>query len=312
MRALLLPILLALSALFAQPLWADTAASIQILDKCLHALAPEAGTGIEQLREICPDLERTINESPLRDQLPEHWQEQLDRNGIADISALLQRYQSQAQSAVPRVATLYQVAQSLNQPQPRHSWWQDLKEWLRRQLLAPDNSESSWMTRWWPDAPLLMRTIFYGLLAAVLLMALWIIRGELKAAAAGARATRARARAPLAPSPAGARPLTPEDIDAAPLRERPALLLRLLVQALLQSGRLHGERSLTHRELAVRSAFDDAEQHGRFERIALLAERVLYGPNQPIAQTGPEASIDALNDGRQLYAQLLAGRGPPR
>ena len=137
---------------------------------------------------------------------------------------------------------------------------------------------------------------------------------ELKAAGIGAgTAKRIAERSLHVPSPAGATPLTLDDIETVPLRERSALLLRLLVQALLQSGRLKYERSLTHRELGVHSAFDDPEQHRRFVRISLLAERLLYGPNAPYASADPPPQIDhALTDGRQLYAQLLAGRSEAR
>jgi hypothetical protein len=137
---------------------------------------------------------------------------------------------------------------------------------------------------------------------------------ELKAAGVGTGAAkRAAERTWHAPSPAGAKSLTLDDVDGAPLGEQPALLLRLLVQALLQSGRLKYERSLTHRELGVRSAFDDPQQHGRFVRISLLAERALYGPNVPPASAAAPPQIDhALTDGRQLYAQLLGGRGEAR
>ncbi|MFI4867644.1 MAG: hypothetical protein ACHQDB_11190, partial [Steroidobacterales bacterium] len=89
-------------------------------------------------------------------------------------------------------------------------------------------------------------------------------------------------------------------------------LLRLLVQALLQSGRLRGERSLTHRELGVRGAFDDPEQQLRFVRISLLAERLLYGAGVAISATAQPQIDQALTDGRQLYAQLLAGRADAR
>jgi hypothetical protein len=323
-RATLPTILLSAGALFAAPLWADTAASIQTLDDCLAKLAAqtplahsgrEAPAGIEELRLSCPDLEHAILGSAVRDQLPEHWQDRLDGSGISDIRWLMRRYQAQPLSVMPRVLTLYQVAQTLKQPQPRHSWWQDFKDWLRRRLLAPETSGPSWLTRWLSRvslAPLLMRSIFYGLLGALLVMALWIIRRELKAADVGVSAARrASGRSPHPMSPAGATPVQLDAVDAAPLRERPGLLLRLLVQALLQSGRLKNERSLTHRELGARSAFDDPEQQARFVRISLLAERLLYGSAAPAAGADPQPQIDhALTDGRQLYGQLLGSRAP--
>ena len=73
MRALP-PILLAACALCAGPLWADTAASIQILDDCLDTLTLHAVNapatvhslrGIERLQSLCPELEHAITDSPL-------------------------------------------------------------------------------------------------------------------------------------------------------------------------------------------------------------------------------------------------------
>ena len=328
MRALPPPLSLAACALFAGPLFAapplaGPVSTIQILDDCLARLAPEAtpGTkapsGIGELRLICPDLEHAVVDSGLSDQLPEHWQERINRSAIADLSWQLHRYQSRSPSAAPRVPTLYQVAHTLNQPQPRHGWWQDFKDWLRQLLLTRTSAAPSFLNRWWSQlspSQLLMRSMLYGLLGAIIVMALWIVRRELQVARAGAGAAkRALQRASRLPSAAAEKAPTVADIDRAPLAERPAVLLRLLVQALLQSGRLRGERSLTHRELGVRGTFDDPEQQLRFVRISLLAERLLYGASLAAVSATAQPQIDqALTDGRQLYAQLLASRAHAR
>jgi hypothetical protein len=327
-RALLPPISLAACALFAGPLFAGPqlagpVSSIQILDDCLARLTPEAAhapkapSGIGELRLICPDLEHAIVDSDLRDQLPENWQQRLNRSAIADLSWQLHRYQARSLSAVPRVPTLYQVAHALNQPQPRHTSWQDFKDWLRQLLLTRAGADPSLLNRWWSRLsvpPVLMRSILYGLLGAIIVMALWIVRRELQAARAGAGAAkRALQRSSQLPSGLGATAPGVAEIDRAALRERPALLLRLLVQVLSQSGRLRSERSLTHRELGVRSAFDNPEQQLRFVRISLLAERLLYGASVAALSAAAQPQIDqALTDGRQLYAQLLAGRTDAR
>jgi hypothetical protein len=322
-RALLPPISLAACALFAGPLLAAPVSTIQILDDCLGRLTPEAAhapkapSGIGELRLICPDLEHAIVDSDLRDQLPENWQERLNRSAIADLSWQLHRYQARSLSAVPRVPTLYQVAHDLNQPQPRHSSWQDFKDWLRQLLLTRAGADPSLLNRWWSRLsvpPVLMRSILYGLIGAIIVMALWIVRRELQAARAGAGAARRRLQRSLQPpSAAGATAPGVAEIDQAALRERPALLLRLLVQALLQSGRLRSERSLTHRELGVRSAFDNPEQQLRFVRISLLAERLLYGAGVAAVSAAAQPQIDqAVTDGQQLYAQLLAARTDAR
>jgi hypothetical protein len=318
-RALPPPISLAACALFAGPLFAGPVSTIQVLDDCLARLAPEAApgtkapSGIGELRLLCPDLEHAIVDSDLSDQLPENWQQRLNRSAIADLSWQLHRYQSRSPSAAPRVPTLYQVAHTLNQPQPRHGWWQDFKDWLRQALFSRTSPAPSFLNRWWSrlsPSQLLMHSILYGLLGAIIVRALWIVRRELQAARAGAGAAkRALQRSSQLPPAPGATAPVLADIDRAPLPERPAVLLRLLVQALLQSGRLRGERSLTHRELGVRGAFDDPEQQLRFARISLLAERLLYGAGVATISATAQPQIDqALTDGRQLYAQLLAGR----
>jgi hypothetical protein len=325
---------LAACALFAGPLFTGPliagpqmvgpVSAIQILDDCLARLAPPAApatkapSGIGELRLVCPDLEHAIVDSDLSDQLPENWQERLNRSAIADLSWQLHRYQSRSSSAPPRVPTLYQVAHSLNLPEPRHGWWQDFKDWLRQLLFTRTSPAPSFLNSWWSrlsPSQVVMRSILYGMLGAIIVMALWILRRELQAARAGAGAAkRALQRSPPLTAAAGATaPAVLADVDRAPLRERPALLLRLLVQALLQSGRLRGERSLTHRELGVRGAFDDPEQQLRFVRISLLAERLLYGAGLAAVSATVQPQIDqALTDGRQLYAQLLAGRTDAR
>jgi hypothetical protein len=332
-RALPPPISLAACALFAGPMFVGplfagpqmvgAVSTIQILDDCLARLTPEAApgakapSGIGELRLVCPDLEHAIVDSDLSDQLPENWQQRLNRSAIADLSWQLHRYQSRSSSTAPRVVTLYQVAHSLNQPQPRHGWWQDVKDWLRQLLFTRSSPAASFLSRWWSQlspSQLLLRSILYGLLGAIIVMALWIVRRELQAARAGAGAAkRALQRSAQLPPAAAATTPALADIDRAALREQPALLLRLLVQALLQSGRLRGERSLTHRELGVRGAFDDPEQQLRFVRISLLAERLLYGASVAAISATTQPQIDdALTDGRQLYVQLLAGRANAR
>jgi hypothetical protein len=279
--------------------------------------APRAPAGVDALRAACPDLEQTIIESGLLGELPEHWQDKLDRRGIADLSALMRRYASPPLRAEPGAPALQEIVRGMNQPQPRASWWQDFKQWLRRVLLPPMNSNPAWLSGWLSRvslSPRLLRSLLYAMLGAVTVMAWWLVRRELRAAGVGAAAARrAAALWPRSPLPAADESLSLDDVERAPLRERAALLLRLLVRALSQSGRLKNERGLTHRELGVRSGFDDPEQRSRFVRLSLLAERLLYGPAAAAGGAEAQPQIDrALSDGRQLYAQLLGSRGGAR
>jgi hypothetical protein len=321
---------LAACALLSGPVGADSASSLRTLDLCLAKLAPgatpaPAPAGIDELRVVCPDVEQAIIDSGLGTQLPDHWQRWLDRNSIEDIRRLLRRYQSPLPSAAPAVATLYQVAHTLNPSEPPHGWWQDFKAWLRKWLSPPERSDSSWLSRWLSQVTLpqpLMQSLFYILMSVILIVTLWIVWREFRIASAGVRAGPGAQRR-SAPLPAEAQTLSLDEVDRAPPREQPALLLRLLVQALLQSGRLVNDRPLTHRELALRSGIDDNAQRERFERISLLAERLLYGPVVTLTATpngtataamradGAQSQLrQALADGRDLYARWM-GRGAP-
>ena len=340
MRSLLPAIALAACALWVGPLWADTTSTLRSLDDCLARLAPEASraaqlsqtarglqplpapAGVEELRPLCPDIEQAIIDGGLSSQLPDRWQQWLDRSSIEDLSRLLRRYQSTQPSAAPGVPALYQVARTLNAAVPPHGWWQDFKDWLRQWLSAPESADPSWLNRWLSRVSLpqlLMQSLLYILITGILIATLWIVWRELRLARAGARSGSGEVSR-SSPLPADVPRLSLDEIERAPLAEQPALLLRLLVQALLQSGRLSNDRALTHRELGVRSGFDDSEQHDRFVRISLLAERLLYGPTAATAATsaaategGARAQLDqALADGRGLYAQWIgrAARAP--
>lgn len=141
-------------------------------------------------------------------------------------------------------------------------------------------------------------------------MAVWVIVRELRASGVlgrrlGRRAAPAASSVPAAPSPAHG-PGNLAELEQAPLAERSMLLLRLLVQALLRSGRLSHERTLTYRELEAHGAFDDTRQRRRFAHLAQLAERERYGARPLQSDEWPAIA----REGGALYAQLLLPRRP--
>jgi hypothetical protein len=100
-------------------------------------------------------------------------------------------------------------------------------------------------------------------------------------------------------------------------REQPALLLRLLVQALLQSGRLSNDRALTHRELAAYAAASTipgsatGSSASRCWRSGCCMGQPPPRRRPRSRDRGwcPQSQLDqALADGRGLYAQWI-GRG---
>ena len=118
-----------------------------------------------------------------------------------------------------------------------------------------------------------LKIITYCLTALVVIAAAVIVFREVKAAGIGWRGRRAVQAESIKPETdleAGIVPGSPADALA--------VLLRALVKRLLQLGRLRTDRSLTHRELVIRSVFDSEEQRGAFADVAHGAEWNFYGP----------------------------------
>jgi hypothetical protein len=94
------------------------------------------------------------------------------------------------------------------------------------------------------------------------------------------------------------------NLDSAPARERPILLLRALVLALASSNRLARNRDLTCRELVAQARLDTPRQREDFEHIALLAERALYAGPEAASPVIPE---ELLRGAQALCGEMLAG-----
>jgi hypothetical protein len=184
-----------------------------------------------------------------------------------------------------------------------------------RQDEAPSRADTGWLERLLSHLnfkPWVGEAIGYTTIGLVIALALWIVWRELRYANVLTRRRRPASsldRTEWAPQ-AFARDARVDDLERLPLRERPSLLLQLLVQALRQSDRLGLERALTFRELSERAKLDDQLQRTRFERIARLAERQRYGArSQPPSPDSDQQLRESLADGLSLYAQLRATAG---
>jgi hypothetical protein len=285
--------------------------------ECAARIAPETHPGLDNLREACPNLEQALNDAHLADRLGDKWEQRIGPRGLNDLIWLMDHYQAAPASDAPNPSSLAPVLRALRLPPAKSSvtWWEKLKDWLRSLLQPKEESNSTWLERLLSGIESIprqvMRIIWYGALAVIVGLAAWLVWRELKLAGVLGRMRR-RGRSRNSPRPIGdpsslsaTNWTLGDELDNAQLRDRPLLLLRLLVRALVSSGRLNSERSLTHSELTRRAKFDNAEQLRRFARIASLAEHRLYGPAEAFG--APPASDDAslLEDGRQLYSQLL-------
>jgi hypothetical protein len=306
-RALLALVAFAAALGVAGPLRADSAADLRGISDCAAKLDRNLPPGMEHLLPVCPDLDKLIADSGLQAQLGEHWRERLGKEGLSELAGLMQRYQASPPEAGPSHTALPAIVNALRAaPMSERSWWRRFTDWLR-ELLAPQTRSTSdnWLTHLLSrisSVPVtLQRLLFYLALIAVVALAGLIVWRELKLAGLGAGWRGASDRRRMAAVPVWVNgSLSMRDLDAATASDQPLILLRLLVQALAQSGRIQRERSLTPQELTQYSAFDSSDQRQQFARVSWLAEQRLYGP----AQSSQVLDEQTLHAGRQLYSQL--------
>ena len=298
-------------AIFAPRVWAQAVEpapeqALDVIDQCAQATQDES-VGFEPLDAECPGLSAAIDALEATAWLSETQREELTRASLADLVSLTKRYRAGApRTAVLDPESLTPILGALDeQSQDRPPGLLDrLKSWIRA-LLGRQVTDGSWLERWLRDFNVSRNTVLlivYVLAALVVVSALGIVFNELRVAGVfgGKLRPRGLARNSFGSGGPGAAALTLSDVDAAPLHERPSLLLRLLLASLAKSGRIRSERSLTHRETIERATFDDAQQRDSFARLASTAESIVYGGAALAAH-----EIDrVLEGGRALQLQL--------
>ena len=304
MRCAVLLVLLGLAA--ARPLFAAAPDSHAAIERCARE-ADASLRGLEALSRSCPGIEAAVHGLGLDALLPEDWRKTASARALASLAALAERYAAPVPQAGLDGARLKVIARALEPPPAPPSMWERLKRWIRDWLEPKTEGASSWLRFMpnWHISSRLARLIFEALAALIILGVAALVVYELKAS--GLIGARRHRRSPRGASP-GATPtgegsLDLDALDFAVPRERPALLLRVLVRALTRSRRLRHDRDLTCRELISQARFDTPRQREQFEEVALLAERALYGDPALAPEAVPD---DVLTAARVLHAELLA------
>ena len=277
------------------------AAPIEVLRECAQS-APKAARGIAKLEAACPNLTQALQALGMDALLPGGWRDNLSPLALLDLAELSSRYDASRVPSHPSTASLREIVATVNgkPAQQERLWWQKLGRWLKDWLARHDPALSSRFGRWLDDAAKsasLFKLAGYLSMVLIVAAAAAVIINELRAAGVWHRGARsrheARNTAPAAP-PAAENSRTNLPADGV------AELLRQLVARLARTGRLSDERSLTHRELIVRSRFDSAAQRSVFGRVAGTAEQLTYGA----AASSPEQLRPVMEEGRSLLAQL--------
>jgi hypothetical protein len=294
-------IFLAIAGMFAGS-WV-AAAPLDVLRDCAERAAPDI-SGIKALSAACPQLQDALEALGLTQVQVDGWQARMNRATLKDLQSLAANYGGSRPGNGPGVGSLPGILESLaNEQTPlKKSWWDVFKSWLAQHSDALDR-----LDRWLDhlrQSTTLFQAITYSLAAFVVLAAIAVILNELKANGA-IRRERRRARA----GKSGIQTVSAQSVEAEPvaLADKLTALLRELVRRLTQTRRLNRDRSLTHRELVTRSAFDSESQRAVFATVAGAAESVVYGPDGATA----EQLNAALLNGRSLLAQISNPPGTP-
>jgi hypothetical protein len=278
------------------------AAPLDVVRKCADTASPTL-KGVKALEAVCPGLQDALTGTGFDAILIDGWQQKLSAHALADMSELARQY-SRSQWRAPDTTALPKVLEALQEKTPQvSSWWRTFRSWFKNWLSRGDSSLASWLNRllerWSAQTEMsvtFLKVLTYCLTALVVIAAVLIVVREIRAVGLGRRAERAA----QAKSPNGIeaylepRPIPGSATDAL------AVLLRELVIKLLRLGRLRADRSLTHRELVMRSVFDSEEQRAAFAGVAYGAESNFYGPRD----RAPDSADEVKRRGEALLAQL--------
>lgn len=303
--------LLAAVPIISGPLSAQvTRASMESpeVDSCIARLDPQLDIGYDRIAVRCPDLMKKIGQGSWAHWLPRGWNEpgnDLSAGSLKELYRLITR-ESAAQylGPAPEVARLPAAMNNLADTGPGGAWSR-FKNWLRSILERREEpTGDSWFARLSSKigvAQSVRQIIAYGSLVVVVILAAAIIGNELRAA--GLIRARSGARRRPHGNPAGNAGGPVGDLQNAPLRERPRLLLQIIVSKLSEREILPAPGALTVRELMRSARLPEQADRERLSRLALTAERVRYSGGQ-IESADIEGPVTG---GRELLSRLEAG-----
>jgi hypothetical protein len=279
------------------------------IDACIPKLDPTLDIGFDRIAARCPDLARHLERSGWAAWLPQGWKEarnDLSAGSLAELRTLVARELAAQSSAGPRpsVAHLNEVLLELGPAaQQNNSLWQQFRAWLR--MVVERNrkaDESSWIDR------LIQRSgrsqtvvdlLTYGSLALIVLLAGGIIFNELRMAGVlGARRRKPADAGGGDSSRGGVRSWN--DVERAPLSEKPRLLLELVVARLTDTRRLPPAGAMTVGELTRSVKLEEPMDRNRLIELARAAEYASFSP----AALPPQLVDAAMAQGKALLERI--------
>jgi hypothetical protein len=287
-------------------------ALLAAVEDCRARLDVQVDVGYARIAARCPRLVRALEASEWRAWLPPGWRaadNDLSIGGLEELAVVIgQESLRETAGRRPGTSKLRQVLIGLEAARtPRLGPWGRFRQWLERVLeRRTDDDPSAWLDRLPQRGALpafVLETITYLALGLVIVLAVLIVANELRLA----RVFRRRARAPRDGRRASRPSHTPlgwHDVERAPPAEKPAVLLRLVLERMMQGGSLPAASSLTVREIESRAALRDPEDRARLAALTAAAEHGRFA-GRPVERAALESALAA---GSQLLRRLQASR----
>jgi hypothetical protein len=288
-------------------------AALRAVEDCRARLDPRADLGIERVRQRCPDLLPALAKAPWRGLLPNTLGKRREEISAESLRALAELVRRSADAGAGRAGPSREaltpvLAELGEQGKQGATRWERFKRWLKQKLSKRDDDDKAgWLDKWTRQLHTsegVARAITYLGYALVMGLLLFVIWSELRAAGllGGAR------RGGRAASPAAEwrRRLMLADVLAAPLAERPGMMLRLLGEALSRARRLPPAEGMTVGDILQRAQLDAEQQREALARVAHTAEQARYAARVP----GDAKLEEAVATARELlgtFARMPGG-----
>jgi hypothetical protein len=288
-------------------------AALRVVEACRVRLDPRTDVGFERIQRRCPELARALAKAPWRDLLPRDLADRRDELSAESLRALVvlirEAGDSEATRAAPQTEALAPVLAELGaQGQQGATRWERLKRWLEQKLENRDDDEEGLLDEWSRQLQTsegVARAITYFGYALVAGLVIFVIAAELRAA--GLLSARRRAAERANPASLWRRRLVLADVAAAPLADRPGMLLRLLGETLTRAHRLPAAEGLTASAIARRAELDDAGDRDALNRVATVADAARYAPRAP-ANEDLEGAVNTAQALLAKFARLMVRR----
>ena len=304
---------LALSGLlFAGAAMAADDAALRVVDACRARLDARLDVGIERIQRRCPDLLPALANAPWRDLLPARMRDRREEITADSLRALAELVRHANDGAATRVAPTRErlvpvLAELGEKGQQGATRWERFKRWLKEKLeKRKDEDETGWFEKWarkFETSEGIAQVITYAGYFLVGVLVLFVIGSELRAARifGGPR----RAGGQLDPAAEWRRRLMLADVAAAPLAERPGMLLRLLGEALSRAHRLPAPEGMTANDIARRAELDSDSERDELRQVATTADVVRYGHDRP----SHDALEGSVAQAKRLLEKFARARG---